>query len=55
MVVSHQAEGMEEPYQEAVGKVASYLEEGENLEGEETRAAEAWIEVNIQSINNMRL
>jgi hypothetical protein len=32
MVVLHQAEGIEEPYQAAVGKVASYLEEGENLE-----------------------
>jgi hypothetical protein len=33
MVMLHQVEGMEEPYQVAVGKVASYLEEGENLEG----------------------
>jgi hypothetical protein len=33
MVVLHQAEGMEEAYQVAVGKVASNLEEGENLEG----------------------
>jgi hypothetical protein len=55
MVELHQAEGMEEPYQAAVGKVASYLEEGENLEGQETQAAEAWSEVNIQSINKFRL
>ena len=33
MVVSHQAEGKEEPYQAAVGNEASYLEEGESLEG----------------------
>jgi len=41
MVVSHQAEGREEPYQAAVGKVASYLEEGENLEGQGNQGAEA--------------
>ena len=41
MVVSHQAEGREEPYQAAVGKAASYLEEGENLEGQGNQGAEA--------------
>ena len=40
-MVSHHAEGREEPYQAAVGKVASYLEEGENLEGQENQGAEA--------------
>ena len=39
MAVLHQAEGMEEAYQAAVGKVASYLEEGENLEGWGNRGA----------------
>jgi len=37
MVASHQAEGTEEPYQGAVGKVASYLEEWEILEGQENQ------------------
>ena len=37
----HRVEGTEEPYQAAVGNVASYLEEGGNLEGQENRAAEA--------------
>jgi hypothetical protein len=54
MVVSHQAEGREEPYQAAVGKVASYLEEGENLEGQGNQGAEVWSEVNIQNTNKIR-
>jgi hypothetical protein len=41
MVVSHQAEGKEEPYQAAVGKVASYPEEGEILGGQGNQGAEA--------------
>jgi hypothetical protein len=45
-VVSYQAEGMEEPYQAAEGKAASYLEE--NLQGPGNRAGEAWSQVNIR-------
>jgi hypothetical protein len=54
MVVSHQGEGREEPYQAGVGKVASYLEEGENLEGQGNQGAEAWSEVNIKSTDKIR-
>jgi len=41
MVVSHQGEGREEPYQAAVGKEASYLEEEESLEEQGNQGAEA--------------
>jgi hypothetical protein len=41
MVVSYHAEGREQPYQAAVGKGASYPEEGGNLEAWGNQEAEA--------------
>jgi len=54
-VVLYQEEGMEEPYQAAVGKAASYLEEGGNLKGHRNRAVEACREVNTRSMDKGKL